>query len=1001
MNRRWQKAVPIVLTLASTLGLSLAGFVGVSHWHRIKVEQEFAQVSKEQTESIRKGLKQLTEVLGSVGAFFAGSQFVDRSLFQQFAQSPLMTDKGVRALAWVPKVAGYEVLAYEALAISDGLNDFRITEYDDRGRLQPIALRTEHWPVFYVEPIAHPVLRLGVDLTSDLRLHTTLGRVRETGEPAVTGRLSLPASADGAYDLYFFVPVFTRAPVMLSADSPRSVLLGIVAGAIRIDILVESSLALFSESGGGINFYLLDTSAPDPGHRMLHFHAANPERTPAGLHSNIDFESISGQHTVESFEVLGRTWQIIGIPARGYYKTIPSWEAWLTLAVGMLFSCLLTLYVSTVIRQMDKLNRLVELRTSDLSNANSALQQEVEERTHAEKKLEQEQRLFVSGKTVVVTWRAEEGWPVEYITPNVTEQFGYRTVDLINNRFKYAHIVHPDDLPYVAEQVASYARRNMAEFEQEYRIKNKEGRYCWIYDHTIVVRNALGAITHFHGYILDITRRKYSEAALAESEERYRTLVETMTEGMGAQDEHGIIQYVNGRLCEMLGYSREELVGRPVTHFIGEANIIQWAQLLSSRQRGRGDVYEIEVLHRNGSKVDLLVSPQVIRDELGQFKGGFAVFTDFSERKKSRQTLRKLSQAVEQSPNSIIITDEEGIIEYTNPCFSRTSGYSPAEAVGRSMSILQSEQTPKSVFEEMWQTIKDGQVWQGEIKNRKKDGSLYLDAVVISPIKDELGKITHFLAIQTDITERRHVEEESRLHQAELAHVGRLSTMGEMASGLAHELNQPLTAIASYGEAGLEMLRMQENKAALSKLRHVLEQSVGQAQRAGEIIRRLRRFLRKEEMVREPVQINSLVQEVMGLTQSEARHKGVVFRLELAEDLPEVCVDGIQIEQVILNLLKNGIEAIEPPGVITVRTGNYLPGAAVQVTVRDTGPGLTQEMMGQLFEAFFTTKSHGLGMGLSISRSIIESHGGRLWAEAGSGQGAVFHFTLPANGASD
>lgn len=247
------------------------------------------------------------------------------------------------------------------------------------------------------------------------------------------------------------------------------------------------------------------------------------------------------------------------------------------------------------------------------------------------------------------------------------------------------------------------------------------------------------------------------------------------------------------------------------------------------------------------------------------------------------------------------------------------------------------------------------------------------------------------------ITARREAEERLRQQQLELAHMARLCLAGGMASGLAHELNQPLAAIVSYGEGGLELVR--SGKVDTNQLTKVLEQVVNQAMRAHGIIHHLRDFVRKQEPQRSLVDINALIQEVVRLAEPEAQKHAVRIRQEFAEGLPSLLVDNIQIQQVVLNLVQNGIEAMREGGAerreLTLRTASA-GNNTIQVTVSDTGPGLSAENPHKLFMPFFTTKASGMGLGLSISKSIIEAHGGRLWASPNADRGISFHFTLPS-----
>jgi signal transduction histidine kinase len=218
--------------------------------------------------------------------------------------------------------------------------------------------------------------------------------------------------------------------------------------------------------------------------------------------------------------------------------------------------------------------------------------------------------------------------------------------------------------------------------------------------------------------------------------------------------------------------------------------------------------------------------------------------------------------------------------------------------------------------------------------------------------------------------------------------------MGEMASSLAHELNQPLTSIYAYAQASLRML--QDGREKSEKFVNAIEQTAKRAEQAGEIIRRIRRFVRKEGIKKTRIKLNAVIEETLEFTKREIREKGITLQLDLEDQLPVVSVDGVQIQQVLLNLIRNSIEALgetKKPA-ITVST-QRVDDTHVRVTVRDSGPGLDKEQIDRIYDAFHTTKQNGMGMGLAISRSIIEAHNGRIWAESQTKQGAIFHFTLP------
>jgi C4-dicarboxylate-specific signal transduction histidine kinase len=264
------------------------------------------------------------------------------------------------------------------------------------------------------------------------------------------------------------------------------------------------------------------------------------------------------------------------------------------------------------------------------------------------------------------------------------------------------------------------------------------------------------------------------------------------------------------------------------------------------------------------------------------------------------------------------------------------------------------------------------------------------------PMRDARGSIYALLGITRDITEHRQAEEQARRHQTELARVARLSTMGEMATGIAHELNQPLSAIANFSRGCIRRLRSDNMDPA--DLIKPLEEVCEQAERASEILRHVRDFVRKSELQMKPFDINQIVRTVVKFTELEARQHGAIVRLDLNVQLPRVQADAIMIEQVICNLVRNAFEAMAEVKShrreVTICTRPF-NGDAVEIEVGDTGPGIDGAVIDQVFDQFFTTKQEGIGMGLSISRSIIESHGGRVRAESGKDGGATFRVTLP------
>ena len=356
----------------------------------------------------------------------------------------------------------------------------------------------------------------------------------------------------------------------------------------------------------------------------------------------------------------------------------------------------------------------------------------------------------------------------------------------------------------------------------------------------------------------------------------------------------------------------------------------------------------------------------------------------------------RLRAIIESEPECVKLQSADGTVLEINPAGLKLMGADHQEdIVGRPIFIIVAPEYIDIYRKNM------GRVFAGEtiiyefkaVTLKGKTAWLETHAV---PMRDARGTIYALLGITRDITEHRQAEEQARRHQTELARVARLSTMGEMATGIAHELNQPLSAIATFARGCI--LRLRSDNMDPADLFEPLKEVCEQAERASLILRHVRDFVRKSELEMKPLDINQIVHTVVKFTELEARQHGVIVKLDLNGELPRVQADAIMIEQVICNLVRNAFEAMAEARSrrreVTIRTRPF-DGDAVEIEVGDTGPGIDGAVIDQVFDQFFTTKPEGIGMGLSISRSIIESHGGRVRAESGKDGGATFHLTLP------
>ncbi|VUX55850.1 Sensor protein fixL [uncultured Woeseiaceae bacterium] len=348
--------------------------------------------------------------------------------------------------------------------------------------------------------------------------------------------------------------------------------------------------------------------------------------------------------------------------------------------------------------------------------------------------------------------------------------------------------------------------------------------------------------------------------------------------------------------------------------------------------------------------------------------------------------------------DAIIVIDHRGRIETFNSAAEVIFGFSAEEVLGKNVSLLMPEPYRSEHDGYIGNYLDSGNakiIGLGrEVQGKRQNGLTFPIGLSVGEIPT--GDQPKFVGIIRDITDRKRIEEETHQIRERLSQFGRLSTLGEMAAGLAHELNQPLTAIATYTQACQRLI--ESGRSDDDEILATLKKCDSQAQRAGDVIRRLRQFVQKRELGRQEVSCDELIRDLAALAEVDARTNGITLTIDVAAGLPKIIVDAVQIQQVILNLIRNGIDAMldmdqndEGISVSVIKSEND----KVKIAVTDHGSGITKEAEKKIFQPFFTTKSSGLGLGLAICQSIIASHGGVLSFTKNPSGGTTFHFMLP------
>jgi PAS domain S-box-containing protein len=387
-----------------------------------------------------------------------------------------------------------------------------------------------------------------------------------------------------------------------------------------------------------------------------------------------------------------------------------------------------------------------------------------------------------------------------------------------------------------------------------------------------------------------------------------------------------------------------------------------------------------------------------VSGDLVQFVGSS---TDITERKRAEQATLLLAAIVESSHDAIVSKSLDGVITSWNKGAERLFGYTAEEAVGQNITLIippERRDEERTIIEQL---TRGERIDHFETVRMRKDGSLLDVSLTISPMKDALGRVVGASKLARDITERKRAEEALRQAQTDLAHASRLTTMGEFTASLAHEVKQPIAAAVTDANTCVRWITRDEPD--LKEAREAAWRIVKDAKRATEIINRVNLLFKKGTPQRELVDVNEVAREMIVLLGDEASRHSISVRTELAEDLPHVTGDRVQLQQVLMNLIVNGVDAMHD---VDGRRELIIKSQPAEnnellLSVSDTGVGLPRHQADQIFNAFFTTKTQGTGMGLRISRSIIESHGGRLWAADNSPRGASFCFTLPTKAEAD
>jgi len=582
---------------------------------------------------------------------------------------------------------------------------------------------------------------------------------------------------------------------------------------------------------------------------------------------------------------------------------------------------------------------------------------------------------------------------ITYWNRGAEELYGWGRSEVIGKTsHEVAKTIFPEPLPDINRTLLATGR-----WEGQLIHTKRDGRQIVVASRWALQRDEHGRPVAILETNNDITERRRAEEAVRESEEQWRAVFENNPTMYFMVDAAGTLLSVNPFGAQQLGHAVDDLVGRPLLDLFHEEDRagVQQNIIACLDQVGRTMSWESRKVRKDGS---VLWVRETARAML--LKGRMvvlAVCEDIMERKRAEYFTKHV---FESAPDRMFIIGADYRFRRGNPVFERFWALPPGGSAGRHLADVIGMVDFERVKPALDRCLRGEDVsaagWSDTFRGRRYIG------VSFTPLRPDTERVEAILGIARDVTDQMLAIEALQKTQAELAHVTRVTTLGELAASIVHEVNQPLAAIVADANASLNWLDLPDPR--LDMVRQTLEAMVKEGHRAADVVKRIRQLATKTEPHKSRLEVSDVVRDVLSLVEPELRDHDVTLRVELASGLRPVFGDRVQLQQVLLNLIMNGIEAMKAvtdrPRQILIRSHQHQPGTIV-VAVRDSGVGLDPQGADRIFDAFYTTKPDGLGMGLSISRSIIEAHSGRLWASGNDDYGVTLQFTLPTGGGDE
>ncbi|MDY0191523.1 MAG: CHASE domain-containing protein [Desulfuromonas sp.] len=939
---------------------------------KVAAQQEFDFRCRELQQSIAGRLDDYARTLQGGAAFFNAAGNVSREQWHIFVNDQNIEQQlpGIQAIGFNLVISPKDLQQHIQDIRAEGFPEYQVL---------PVGKRELYTALIYLEPFSGRNLHaFGYDTFAEPARRAAMERARDTGDAAMTAKITLVQERELAVQagILIYVPVYRQGLPIKTLAQRQAAIYGWVSGPCRMNDLMQEILS--SEplpNADTVQLKIYDGKQLVP-KNLLYSNQPQRAQTELAPHERLTNKLL--------LDFNGHLWTLEFSQHYHALAAVSSSRVWLTLIFGTILSLVAFAFIRNQHNATIKTQRIITERTASLVS-------------------ERQRLASIISCTEVGTWEWDIQTGVVIINERWASLLGFTIEELAPASIDtWRSRVHPDDLSVCNSLLEEHFSGNLEHYYFETRMRHKDGHWVWVADSGKVSSwSKTGEPLLMFGTHTDITTRKEHANKIA----FYNRVIESSLNEIYIFDSQTLqIIEANYGARLNLGYSLAELRTLTALDIKPEFNQESFATLVKPLLNGTTQtiINTTNHLRKDGTTYPVEVHLQLIDDEPPVF---VAIILDLTQREKAYLEQERLLRALNQSGETIFITDHQGTIQYVNPAFTHITGYTAEEALGNNPRMLKSGTHDAEFYQQMWATLTSGNTWNGRLVNKKKDGSLYTEEAAISPVKNAAGTIVNYVAVKRDISEKIIAEQEHNHLEAQLRQKHKMEAVGYMAGGMAHNFNNNLSII--LGNIELAQLKMSGHIEVLSLL-HNAKTAV---RRSRDLVKQIITYSRQNKLNRETIQLADIISETITLLRATLPTTVELKRVDShASTSAFILADASQIQEILINLCNNAVQAMHEIGILTIGLdlvqitkkdipAQYpcQPGQYVQLRIEDTGCGIPATMVDKIFDPFFTTKQkhEGAGMGLATVQGIVVQHNGLIKVDSIPEHGTTFSLYFP------